>query len=259
MVHITKEEIERILAKEINHDSNNLNNPFEVHVAHTSQELREGKRVIVDAFMDYAMFEWLLEDIKDPSHRRSSVSLFAGFIQRLCCFSGIVLVAKDKTTGKVVGCAHVNHKNRPVSFPRRIWNMVALGVYLGYHLLFGAIGFPWFFFKAPMKKYSRRGIACKALDIEHDKVLDSSKEHLHLIQIAADPNNGQQSKGVGGSLLNAVHAIQRAYGLPTYLETDTERHRKYYERHGFKVEIEYDVDAGDGDVFKPNFGMVRWV
>lgn len=69
--------------------------------------------------------------------------------------------------------------------------------------------------------------------------MDAEREHIvpaphwYLFAIGVEPP--RQGEGIGGALLEPVLARADAIGLSCYLETQTERNVKFYEKHGFTV------------------------
>jgi ribosomal protein S18 acetylase RimI-like enzyme len=59
------------------------------------------------------------------------------------------------------------------------------------------------------------------------------RPHWYLWALGVDPPH--QGQGVGGHLLQPVLAKADAAGLPSYLETETERNVAFYRKHGFEV------------------------
>lgn len=57
--------------------------------------------------------------------------------------------------------------------------------------------------------------------------------HWYLSAIGVEPS--YQGQGVGGALLGPVLARADADRLPCYLETQSERNVRFYEKHGFEV------------------------
>ena len=60
--------------------------------------------------------------------------------------------------------------------------------------------------------------------------------HWYLVGIGVEPS--RQGEGIGGTLLKPALARADADGVPCYLETQTERNVRFYERHGFRVASE---------------------
>ena len=57
--------------------------------------------------------------------------------------------------------------------------------------------------------------------------------HWYLLAIGVEPS--RQGEGIGGALLEPALSRADADVTPCYLETQTERNVKFYERHGFAV------------------------
>ena len=57
--------------------------------------------------------------------------------------------------------------------------------------------------------------------------------HWYLLAIGVEPS--RQGEGMGGALLESVLSLADADGTSCYLETQTKRNVKFYERHGFAV------------------------
>ncbi len=69
---------------------------------------------------------------------------------------------------------------------------------------------------------------------ERERVMP--KPHWYLLALGVDPS--RQGEGLGGALLQPVLAQADASGLPCYLETQTERNVRFYEKCGFVVSSE---------------------
>jgi len=220
-----------------------------------ASESRETTDATTRAFMEYELFKWFLEEEKDAEARRKFISYTSGWVFYACLTGGLVIVAKD-SSGQIVGSANVNRVGGFSEFFLARWlEKVLLYSKLIFSIFF-YLGIPWFLFTIQSRKtiFRRIGTGMGKLEGGHEEAIPSSQEHLHLIELAADP--AVQSSGVGTALLKALGAIADQYRLNVYLETDTERHRKYYERNGFEVRSTYVIKDGNS-IFEPNFGMVR--
>jgi ribosomal protein S18 acetylase RimI-like enzyme len=71
--------------------------------------------------------------------------------------------------------------------------------------------------------------------------------HWYLWGLGVEPS--EQSRGIGGTLMQPILARADGDGLPCYLETQNERTLPFYERHGFEV-------VSDGEV--PKRGLRVW-
>ena len=60
-----------------------------------------------------------------------------------------------------------------------------------------------------------------------------SEPHWYLWALGVEP--GRQGRGIGRSLLEAVHVRADAGGVACYLETEDERNIAFYCRHGYEV------------------------
>ncbi len=73
------------------------------------------------------------------------------------------------------------------------------------------------------------------------------ESHWYLLIVGVDPPS--QGRGIGSRLIEPVLARASADRTACYLETETERNVRFYEKHGFKV-------AGKGQV--PKQGVQVW-
>jgi GNAT superfamily N-acetyltransferase len=69
--------------------------------------------------------------------------------------------------------------------------------------------------------------------------MDATREHVvsvpHWYLSAIGVERLRQGRGIGGALLDPVLARADADRLPCYLETQSERNVRFYEKRGFKV------------------------
>lgn len=83
------------------------------------------------------------------------------------------------------------------------------------------------------------------------------EEHWYLQLLATHPD--WQRQGLGAALMAVQFERADAEGLPCYLETETPENVAYYQRYGFEVRTEWDVDP-DGTLGAPGphmWGMLR--
>ena len=65
-------------------------------------------------------------------------------------------------------------------------------------------------------------------------------DHWYLLLLGVDPV--QQSNGIGSAAIEVGAAKAQQAGLPVYLETMTQSNVDYYQKRGFEVAEEFDVD-----------------
>ncbi|MCH8115196.1 MAG: GNAT family N-acetyltransferase [Chloroflexi bacterium] len=65
-------------------------------------------------------------------------------------------------------------------------------------------------------------------------------DHWYLLLLGVDPD--QQSNGIGSAAIEVGAAKAQQAGLPVYLETMTQSNVDYYQKRGFEVAEEFDVD-----------------
>ena len=66
-------------------------------------------------------------------------------------------------------------------------------------------------------------------------------EHWYHLCLGVDPD--QQNRGIGSAAIEAGAAKAQQAGLPVYLETMTQSNVDYYQKRGFEVAEEFDVDG----------------
>lgn len=69
----------------------------------------------------------------------------------------------------------------------------------------------------------------------------SASEHWYLHYLGVEPR--RQGRGLGGALLAPVLELCDREGIPSYLESSTERNRALYERHGFSLTGTFSMPA----------------
>jgi GNAT superfamily N-acetyltransferase len=69
----------------------------------------------------------------------------------------------------------------------------------------------------------------------------SSSEHWYLHYLGVEPR--RQGQGLGGDLLRPVLELCDRRGIPSYLESSTERNRALYERNGFGLRETFSMPA----------------
>ena len=77
------------------------------------------------------------------------------------------------------------------------------------------------------------------------------REHLYVFLFATDP--ASQGQGLGSVGMRAALRVADARGVPTSLETMTNKNRALYEHFGFKVVGQIEVPECDD----PWYGMIR--
>lgn len=83
---------------------------------------------------------------------------------------------------------------------------------------------------ASAEDYAERMATLMGLMDDHHP---QAPEHQYLFVLGTRP--GWQSRGLGSALLRPVLADCDRDGVPAYLEATSERNRRLYERHGFRV------------------------
>jgi GNAT superfamily N-acetyltransferase len=69
----------------------------------------------------------------------------------------------------------------------------------------------------------------------------SSSEHWYFHYLGVEPR--RQGHGLGGDLLGPVLELCDRQGIPSYLESSTERNRALYERNGFDLSGTFPMPA----------------
>ncbi|MCH2172910.1 GNAT family N-acetyltransferase [Myxococcota bacterium] len=69
-----------------------------------------------------------------------------------------------------------------------------------------------------------------------------NEPHWYLAMLGTDPS--EQSRGIGSALVHETLARCDHEGTPAYLETSTEKNIRFYENHGFQVEVEIRPSVG---------------
>ena len=72
--------------------------------------------------------------------------------------------------------------------------------------------------------------------MDAERKRNAPARHWYLVGIGVEPS--RQGEGIGGALLKPALDRADADGLSCYLETQTERNVRFYERHGFEVASE---------------------
>ena len=75
-----------------------------------------------------------------------------------------------------------------------------------------------------------------------------SEPHFYLFILGTDAKT--QSQGLGSQVLKPVLDICDAQGLAAHLESSNSRNVPFYQRHGFEVVGEIELEAG-GPVIRP--------
>lgn len=76
----------------------------------------------------------------------------------------------------------------------------------------------------------------------------SGESHFYLFTLGT--HTAHQGQGLGAKVLEDVLAICDAQGLPAHLESSNIRNVPFYQRHGFEVVDEIEVEAG-GPILRP--------
>ena len=82
-----------------------------------------------------------------------------------------------------------------------------------------------------------RGSGAQMLKKHHLK-----KPHYYLFAVGVDPEH--QGKGIGSYLVQHGLSMCNEKGVPGYLECATEKHVRFYQRHGFKVIEDFMLPKG---------------
>ena len=229
---------------------------IELSLASDHKSIAEVDQVIGRAFHNYALFVWALDKL-DKNLFPQGILFLSQMFQNMCTSTGFIIQAKDKKNGKVVGACEVSYEKPSTwKFLRFFQELYYFFIPLIKSILFGKIGLPWFLFKCPPQLRSlifKRMRAIDQLTDERRKVM-GLREHLYLAILATDPEI--QSGGVGTALMKGVEKVAEHLGIPTYLETDTERLRNYYTKNGFRLTCQYVVHD-DIQPFEPNFGLLK--
>ncbi len=69
----------------------------------------------------------------------------------------------------------------------------------------------------------------------------SASEHWYLHYLGVEPR--RQGRGLGGDLLRPVLDLCDREGIPSYLESSTERNRVLYERNGYSLTGSFPMPA----------------
>lgn len=195
---------------------------------------------------------WVNTTLKFPEDGPGVSDFFIAAAQAITrANDGLVIVATDRNSGRIVGTSHFfiqdNSEWWILRFLSGFWRKFL--PLLGTMVSRAPIGAFW---RAPVKFWKRLS-SLDRLDEERIKCLGYEK-HVYLLHLAVDPL--VQSNGTGSVLLRGIGNLCDVLNLKCYLETDEERLRTYYEKNGFEVKVSYTIDDPD-EPFLPNFGMVR--
>ena len=83
--------------------------------------------------------------------------------------------------------------------------------------------------------------------MEHAHRRFAPGRHWYLFALAVDPQ--YQGQGIGGQLLQPVLALADAESMPCYLETQTERNTRFYQRHGFQIMSQAVMPGSDMTIY----------
>jgi ribosomal protein S18 acetylase RimI-like enzyme len=186
-----------------------------VAVHATAADLAAVTDVLVDAFADDPVQQWLFTPAADPDAGRRA--LFEIFVEDYF-WLGHTHVVVD--AGGIAGAAMWAPPDREVLRGARIQDLLrALTPHLGDELM--------------------PRLAELARTHEHRP----SEPHLYLGVLGVDP--GRQSRGHGAELLAPALAECDRSGLVAHLESSNERNISFYERQGFEAVTAYRC-GGDG-------------
>jgi len=254
-------------------ESSSSNSPFEVRPCAKPEEFADALQVTKLAFADYKLFLWQTKRI--PEEALNFVSFVCTVVSAMCAPPrGIVFACIDKSStnapnhandsnnnnsndDKIVGAASMNFQpalseNRLIAAVQKTVRFVQQAFTIGSLIRMA----PFNFVKHDVK--NRESVKRFECMLELDAVRNRHvgfRDHMYLIQLACHPEF--QGRGVGSALLNALCKLADDRQQPLWLETDETHLSKYYAKFGFKVVEEYEVGRSLGDVFVPNYGMLR--
>lgn len=192
-------------------------------VSMPEDQLEAAAAVMGRAFFDEPLF---VAGFLDPQERRRVMPWIAQWTFRFGQAFGEILVSED-----LAGTAIAYRATEPVFSEDRV--AATEGV------LREQLG------SAAWDRYERMMHLWEAADVHLSQAIP--EPHWYLDMVAVEPS--RQGAGIGSALLQAVHTLAAAEGLPTALLTFRARNVPFYERHGYEV-----VAAGA----EPVAGLEYW-
>jgi GNAT superfamily N-acetyltransferase len=219
-------------------------------LAKTPKEHAEAVEVLFKAFRRYPLNTWIMEG-RPGEEVDEMVRFSARWINRACRTNGHIIVARDETSGEAIGAVQFEEKHDSSNALVQFASNFQTGLIQYCSMFFGSTGFPSFM---KDERVQERFNAFEHFAVSHKKVIPYTTHHIYLIMIGTDPTI--HGKGIGKALLDAMGALADSIRVPIYLETNTERLKGYYERHGYEFKVQFDA-PDKVDPYKENFGMLR--
>jgi GNAT superfamily N-acetyltransferase len=220
-------------------------------VVKNEEEKKESLNVVQKAFSTYRLFTWMNENNKN-GNQREVTDFFCRCAQIYALKNnGIILVARDRISNKILGASHLYVCQPAASALGRFFHRTFSATLPVMYTLFSE--FSWSSIIGNGFKFLWRTQCFDKLDEERMTHFAYNEPHIYLLQLAVDPEI--QARGIGSVMLKGILKMAQDLNLPVYLETDEIRLKNFYSRHGFEVKREYSIVDGDS-VFEPNFGMV---
>lgn len=181
----------------------------------TVEHTEKGVEVLTQAFLEDPIYLGILP--QDGERLRGLRSLWQGVI-RTCRLYGRVDSTPD--------LAGVTCWLAPGHADLNLWQVVRSGLALPRAMM----AWP----KAPRRRFLQ-------LVTEVDRIRQAklSRRCWYLWALGVEP--ARQGQGIGGALLDAVHRLADADGLPCYLETETEDNVRFYGKRGYQVVFEGEI------------------
>lgn len=174
--------------------------------------------VLADAFLDDPV--WTAIGPHNRAHRKvANRASFAGILAGSSRHGARIRVARAE--GRVAGAT--------IAFEPGTWPIPDLAALweLGWFFVAGP---------APVIRGMRDDRAIRAAHVEHP--------HMYLWFIGVDPVF--HGRGIGRALMAELHAASDPLGVPTYLETGTEKNVGFYGSLGYADEGEIELPSGAG-------------
>ena len=189
-------------------------------------EVKSAAEVLARAFQDEALYAHIIADAEE---RKRILPFLFQFRIRYGALYGEVYAVSPRLEGVAVWISSENvHMTR--------WRILRAGGFYLYH-------------QAGRKVISRLNSIEDYVSAIRRRWIDSP--HWHLSPIAVDPC--YQGKGYARRLLKAMFARLDKEKLPCFLETQSEKNVKIYQRYGFRV-----VEKGAiPDTEIPHWAMLR--